>query len=274
LVLDGGEVRVDVRSVYSMLPHEETISSHVERIASEIKKEGIQRDPIIIDAESGAVLDGMHRLAAFSKLGLENAVCCPVDYSSKTVGLHRWARAYSHGTQGDVGQTLMDAGVNRMTTLSEAFAMLDERKCGLIALSSRGVFMPTNPTDLKGAFAVIRGLDAIALESGWKREFLPEDEIDSALQSEEIVVVLIRRLGKDDVVAAARSGRLFPCKTSMHSIEPRPVAVNLPIDKLGSMTGSELRRELPSSGGKLLPKGSYYQGRRYKERLLVLNPLD
>jgi len=272
LALEGSGVRVDLRPISSMLPHEDTIPSHVDRITSEIKQEGIQRDPIIVDADTGAVLDGMHRLAAFGRLGLENAVCCSVDYSSKMVSLQRWARAYSHSVRREVGQALMDAGISRKCTMSEAFNSLDARKCGLAALSSQGAFLPADRLDLQGAFAIVRGLDAIAQESGWKRTFFSEDEIDSALQDERTVVVLIQKLGKDDVIAAARSGRLFPCKTSMHTIEPRPVAVNLPIEKLSSMSGSELRKQLQTSGGKLLPQGSLYQGRRYKERLLLLNP--
>jgi len=254
-----------------MLPHEEIIPSHVDRIAEEIRKEGIQRDPIILDVETGAVLDGMHRLAAFRKIGLENAVCCPVDYASRAVGLHRWARVYSQGGRGGISQAISDAGILKRATLSEAFAALDARHCGLAAIGARGVYIPGMLLDLQGAFAVIRGLDAIARESGSKAEFVPEDEVDAALQDEDKVVVLVQKLRKDDVLSAARSGRLFPCKTSMHVIDPRPVAVNAPIDELSSMTGAQLRKKLPDSGGKLLPRGSYYQGRRYKERLLLLS---
>jgi len=272
LALEGAAVKVDVRPVSSLMPHEDTIPSHVEKIASEIKREGIQRDPIIVDSESSAVLDGMHRLAAFARLGLENAVCCPVDYGSKNVNLHRWARAYSSGGRGDLSQALLDAGISRTSTLSEAFASLDARKCGLAALSSQRILLPAAPMDLQGAFAVVRGLDAIALKLGWKREFVPEDDIDSALQDQGKVVVLFQRLGKDDVVAAARNGRLFPCKTSMHTVDPRPVAVNVPIERLGSMTGAELRKQLQFSEGRLFPPGTNYRGRRYKERLLLFNP--
>ena len=263
---------MDVRPVSSLRPHEETIPSHVERIASEVKLEGIQRDPIIIDAESGAVLDGMHRLAAFARMGLENAVCCPVDYGSQNVNLHRWARVYSCGGREDLNQALLDAGISRNSTLSEAFASLNARECGLAALSSQRVLLPAANIDLQSAFAVVRGLDAFALELGWKREFVPEDEVDFALQDERKVVVLVQRLGKDDVVAAARSEKLFPCKTSMHTIDPRPVAVNVPIERLGSMTGTELRKQLQFLGGKLSPPGTYYRGRKYKERLLLFNP--
>lgn len=272
MVPERPRARVDVRPVSSLMPHEETIPSHVERIASEIKREGIQRDPIIVDAESGTVLDGMHRLAAFARLGLENTVCFPVDYSSKTVCLQRWARTYtSHGSVGP-NKTLFDAGVSRRGTLSEAFTALDARKCGIAALSSRGALMPVAPIDLQEAFAMVRDLDAMALKLGWEREFVPEDEVDFALQDEKKTVVLVRRLGKDDVVTSARSGKLFPCKTSMHTIDPRPVAVNVRIERLESITGAQLREELQLLEERLLPSGSVYEGRKYKERLLLLNP--
>lgn len=257
--------------VSSLLPHEETIPSHVERIASEIKRQGIQRDPIIFDAESQAVLDGMHRLAAFVKLGLEYVVCSPVDYSSKTLSLNRWARVYTLHESTDMNKALFDAGISSRCTLLEAFTGLDERRGGLAAISSREVLMPAAPTDLDGAFAMMRALDAIALKSGWKKEFAPEEDIDVAIQDERKVVILVQRLGKDDVVRAATTKRLFPHKTSMHVIDPRPVAVNVSIERLKSKAGAQLGEQLQLPEGKMLPPDSVYQGRRYKERLLLLN---
>ncbi len=260
-----------MRPVASMLPHEEVISSHVEGVAAEISRERVQRDPIIVDSDSGTVLDGMHRLAAFRKLGLANAVCCPVDYASKGIGLHRWARVYSLGDRRGISARLHDAGITRASTPSEAFAALESRSCGVAAFTSQEALLPEGGGDLSGGLAIIRRVDSIALSFGWTREFVPDDEVDVALQDDRKLVLLVQRLGKDDVVGAARSGRLFPCKTSMHAIDPRPVAVDLPLEELDSMTGADLRRRLNASGGELLPAGSQYHGRRYKERLLVLS---
>ncbi|MGP8057964.1 MAG: ParB N-terminal domain-containing protein [Nitrososphaerales archaeon] len=271
MVLERKGVKVDVRPVSSLMPHEETIPAHVERIASEIKREGIQRDPIIFDAESQAVLDGMHRLAAFARLGLEYVVCCPVDYSSRTLELNRWARVYTPHNSKDMDMALFDAGISKRSTMLEAFTALNERRGGLAAISSRGVLMPAAPMDLDGAFALMRSLDEIALKSGWKKEFVPEEDVDVAIQDERSVVVLVQRLGKDDVVKAARNKKLFPHKTSMHTVDPRPVAVDVPIEKLKSKTGAQLAEQLRLPEGEMLPPGSIYQGRRYKERLLLLN---
>ncbi len=262
---------MDVRPVSSLLPHEETIPSHVERITNQITRDAVQKDPIVVDAESGAVLDGMHRLAAFKKLQIGNAICCTIDYSARSVRVHRWARVYSSAPRTELKRSLVDAGLTKVSTIAEAFERLEARNCGMAAFDSSGVFLPASHCGLQEAFAIVRTLDAVAQSSGWRREFVSEEEVDSALQNPDVVLVLVQRLTKDDVVHAARTKQLFPCKTSMHTVDPRPVAVNFPIAELEELTGTELRRRLAESKTMLLPSNSVYEGRRYKERLLLLN---
>ncbi len=256
-----------------MLPHEETMPAHVASLAEEIRRDGIQRDPIIVDSESGAVLDGMHRLAAFSKLGVENAVCSPVDYSSRRVELRRWARTYSRTGGADIGRTLSAAGLSEPCTFAEAFGGLEDRSSCLALFYREKGYRLAGRQGLKEAFAVMRAADSAAAGMGWKREFVSEDEVDSAIQDSAKAVLLVQRLTKGDVVDAARRSELFPCKTSMHVIDPRPVAVNVRIEELASLTGRELRLRVErSASARVLPEGSLYHGRRYKERLLVVNP--
>ncbi|MDG6898766.1 MAG: hypothetical protein JRN24_03400, partial [Nitrososphaerota archaeon] len=61
------------------------------------------------------------------------------------------------------------------------------------------------------------------------------------------------------------------CKTSMHLIDPRPVAVDFPVAELNEATSRSLEERLRGRGERLLPADSVYEGRRYKERLLLLN---
>ncbi len=260
-----------IRQVGAVLPHEEIIPAHVGKIASEVVRDGVQKDPIILDGDSGAVLDGMHRLAAFVRLGLENAVCCSVDYSSRAITLGRWARVYETRRGDSLEQSLRPIDAPRRTTLAEAFEALERKEVGLAAFTADAAFLPSGKTDLADAFRMVGAFDSLGENMGWKRDFVPEDDIDIPLQAQRNLVVLVRRLGKDDVVTAARSGRLFPCKTSMHRVDPRPVAVNFPISGLRKATTGTLREFLGGRAGKLLPGGSFYEGRRYKERLLVLN---
>jgi hypothetical protein len=272
LALAKAGFTLGVRPVSSLRPHEETIPSNVERIAAEMKRDGIQKDPIIIDQESATVLDGMHRLAAFGALKVENAVCCAVDYSSRSVTLGRWARVYSLPRGHSFSDFLEPSGITRRTTLAEAFHSLESKEAQVAALTAGAAYLPERKVDLELAFAIISSFDRLAEASGSQRSFTPEDEVDIPLQSERNLVLLVRRLGKDDVVAAGRTGRLFPCKTSMHRIDPRPVAVNYPVEELNEATGAKLKERLGSREQELLPPDSLYEGRRYKERLLLLTP--
>jgi len=260
-----------VKPVSALRPHEETIASHVKWLAAEMKRDGVQKDPLIIDTESLTVLDGMHRLAAFISLGVENAVCCSVDYASPAVRLGRWARVYTLPNGVSFLEILRQSGLTLRSTLAQAFDALEGRDTGLAVLTPSSAYLPEGNLDLGLAMETIDGFDRMAEEGGWKRDFVPEDDVDVPLQSDRNIVLLVRKLRKDDVVNSAKSGRLFPCKTSMHVIDPRPVAVDFPMADLGGATSASLRKRLEGRHEQVLPPGSLYEGRRYKERLLLLN---
>ena len=260
-----------VKPVSALRPHEETIASHVKGLSAEMKRDGVQKDPIIIDIESLTVLDGMHRLAAFISLEVENAVCCSVDYASTAVRLGRWARVYTLPNVVSLPEILRQSELTLRSTLAQAFDALEGRDKGLALLTPSSAYLPEGSMDLGLAMETIGGFDRMAEEGGWKREFVPEDDVDVPLQSDRNIVLLVRKLRKDDVVNSAKSGRLFPCKTSMHVIDPRPVAVNFPIADLDGATSASLRKRLEGRHEQVLPPGSIYEGRRYKESLLLLN---
>jgi hypothetical protein len=272
LALSKAGLVLGIRPVGSLFPHEQTIPSHVKRISFEIKRDGVQKDPIMIDGNSSVVLDGMHRLAAFNALGVENAVVCAVDYSSKKVILRRWARAFTPPARSFPPTELLSVGGDyRRASLQEAFSALEKKQKGMALLTSEVAFIPEGPAHLQEAVARVKLIDEFALAGGWERRFVPEDEVDVALQDGRSVVVLMRRLGKDDVLSAAKTGKLFPCKTSMHVIDPRPVAVDFPASELNRATSKILNELLKGKEERVLPPDSFYEGRRYKERLLLLN---
>ncbi len=260
-----------IKPVSALRPHEDIIPEHVRGLAADMKKEGIQKDPIIIDGESLTVLDGMHRLAAFGVLGIENAVCCSVEYSSKVVALGRWARVYATARGDSFRDLLEESGLTRRTTLAQAFDALEGLDAGIALLTPDAAYLPEGKLDLPRAMETMLDFDRMSKEKGWGRSFVPEDEVDVPLQSTRNIVLLVRKLRKDDVVNAAKSGRLFPCKTSMHRIDPRPVAVDFPIAELDGATSASLRNKLEGRKEVLLPANSLYEGRRYRERLLLLN---
>ena len=270
MTFESDGVRLDLRPVASLLPHEETIPDQLEKITAQIRRDGIQKDPVIVDRESGTVLDGMHRLAAFGRLKLENVVCCLVDYSSNGIKLRRWARVYTTGRPDLLDHAIEELGVTRKATFTEAFESLDSRETGLAVMGQGGCRMLEDHEELGDVFKKVKSLDEVARTLGWQRSFVREDEVDVALEGGS-TVLLVQRLTKQDVLDAARTRSLFPCKTSMHTIDPRPVALDFPIRDINSATQKSVAEILKKRSPRLLPPDSEYEGRRYKERLLVLN---
>jgi hypothetical protein len=264
---------LSVHPLASLRPHEETIPSHVEAIAEDLRRDRVQKDPILVDEKSRAVLDGMHRIAAFHKLGLENAIACSFEYDRESVLLGRWARVYKAEALGELQKAVAGAGLTRRALRSHAISELEQRKAGVVAFLGESVILPERKMTLAEALATVRGIDEVSQMRGWNREFVPDDEIDAIEQRNEKLIVLVERLLKTDVVSAAVSGKLFPCKTSLHSVDPRPVAINFPTAELGKATTADLQGRLGKTEGRILPRNSVYGGRRYKERLLLLNPV-
>jgi len=269
--VDGA--KIGLRPVASLLPHEETIPAKSEKLYLDMKKEKIQRDPMIVDYESGTVLDGMHRLSAFKKMKAEYAVCHLVDYSSPSVTLERWLRVYKVGRKELVPSILENLGLSQKVPLTDIFDLVEKREValGVIAPDGCHVARADGPAVASG-FALVRRLDSVFSTMGWGMSFTGEDEIDVATQDSKNMVVLTPKVNKQDVLNAARSGQLLPWKTTMHVVDPRPVAIDFPLADLmkPSPPSSELEALLREGGRKLTPPDTIYKGRRYKERLLVL----
>ena len=147
---------------------------------------------------------------------------------------------------------------------------MERRNRVVASIMQSGCRVSDEGISLAEGFEIVRKFDEYSVSNGWRREFVPEDEIDIPLQDSNRLVLLVSRLRKQDVVLAGTSGSLFPCKTSMHVIDPRPVGVDIPLDDLkdGSRRTLEMRLR---SDHTFLPANTEYGGRRYKERLVVLS---
>jgi hypothetical protein len=71
-------------------PHEQIQPDHLAELAAEIKKDGILKDPIIVDQNTLVILDGHHRFNSLKLLGLKLCPCCLVDYQSDEIGVGCW----------------------------------------------------------------------------------------------------------------------------------------------------------------------------------------
>jgi len=90
-LLDPGEV----------LPHEEVEPKRVEVLMADILARGALIRPVIVDAETGLLVDGHHRLAALKLIGARAVPAVLIDYAvdvervvvrrPKALGLSRWS---------------------------------------------------------------------------------------------------------------------------------------------------------------------------------------
>lgn len=262
---------IELRPVSSLLPHEETIPGQLSKLTADIRSDQVQKDPLIVDRKSGVVLDGMHRLGAFANLGVEKVACYLVDYRSPGIHVKRWARVYGPVRRRDLSQVVKVLQPTREAPTSETLKLLDNRRAGFAILFGDESYV----ADCRPGPEVsesIKCFDEMAQTIGWQRTFVPEDDVGDVLKGGTNLALLAHRLVKQDVLDAGMTLRPFPCKTSMHTINPRPIGLNFPIGDLEKATPNSLHEFLVSCSPTMLPPGSTYSGRRYKEGLLLLNP--
>ncbi|MFA6376856.1 MAG: ParB N-terminal domain-containing protein [Candidatus Paceibacterota bacterium] len=74
----------------SLKPHEKFSLEHFEELRMEIKKDGVLKDPIIVDKDNLVILDGHHRYNALLSLGAKFCPVCLVDYQDEAIGVACW----------------------------------------------------------------------------------------------------------------------------------------------------------------------------------------
>ena len=266
-------VEVDLRPIGSVLPHEETITDLSSRLSDQIRADGFQRDPIIVDRENHVVLDGMHRLRALKELGARHILCHLVDYSSPEIRLERWARSLKGVKRESLAEILKDSRIDRRVSLKEAIELVDGRSTPVAVLTSGSCFVASSSfRSLAETFELVRSLDEASRAMGLREDFIEEEIIETAIPNPGSVVILTPRVEKKEVIAAAKSGRLFPHKSTMHVIGIRAVGVNYPLSELQEEEPSQEVRasKLEGARGSILDPPVTYFGRRYWEKLLVV----
>jgi len=266
-------VEVDLRPIGSVLPHEETITDLSSRLSDQIRADGFQRDPIIVDRENHVVLDGMHRLRALRELGARHILCHLVDYSSPEIRLERWARSLKGVKRESLAEILKDSRIDRRVSRKEAIELVDGRSTPVAVLTSGSCFVASSSfRSLAESFELVRRLDEASRAMGLKEDFIEEEIIETAIPNPGSVVILTPRVEKKEVIEAAKGGRLFPHKSTMHVIGIRAVGVNYPLSELQEEEPSQEVRasKLEGAKGSILDPPVTYFGRRYWEKLLVV----
>ncbi|MEW6592122.1 MAG: ParB N-terminal domain-containing protein [Candidatus Hadarchaeota archaeon] len=276
----GFGCRLEVLPVEELKIHEEIVPELLKRLIGDMKSSGLVKDPIIADARTRVVLDGMHRVAASKELGLKYLPVCSVDYSDPRIRIGCWYRvARSEGIQFgeivrmlklilallglDVRQSSMEDAKNTVDGRRATAALVTTDDCHLIAAKK---------TEIHESYAWIKRVERVLKEEGFSLSYEKEKDAIATLDKTS-VVMLVPSVTKEEVVEVALSGKVFAHKTTRHVLPVRPVNMNIPVAWLlgGGLQDVDKKfvGKLSKQKVKHLPGGSAFGERKYEEELLV-----
>jgi hypothetical protein len=193
-------------------PHEEFIEESVREMVRSFERDGWQKNPIIVDRVTSTVLDGTHRHEAAVRLGLAMVLCMVVDYQFPGIKLGTWDRQF----MGDWREAL---------EIIKAGAKVGQGESLLITPRERIKF------HLAGMGAErYRNLNAITqklAERFGKPRLNPKGTL-----SQGYFGIRPPLITKQQVIQAARSGQIFPPKSTRHIFPVRVLLSSVPVKML------------------------------------------
>ncbi|MEM3853306.1 MAG: ParB N-terminal domain-containing protein, partial [Conexivisphaerales archaeon] len=241
-------------------------------IMNSIKQIGLQLDPIIVDERTNVALDGMHRIKAIQELQLKRIMVAKVDYSDSRIGVERWVRAIKSPSISKIEELKVALKLTRVESALEAMKMVDFGESTIALITKKMAFVSS--IRLKGInrFSLIREFDRRVAEYETVNDFEIQNKIESGY-----ALLYVPKPTKEEIVESGLTRRLFPPKSTMHVIPLRPVNVRCPIEllngKINDNEAANIFQELLSRmAKKMMPAGSLYAGRTYKEPLMLYNP--
>jgi L-serine kinase (ADP) len=255
--------------------HEEIIPVKMGELVVKMPGDGVFIHPIIVDAGSLVVLDGMHRVAAAKQIGFRYIPVCLVDYFNPHIQLGGWYRMFGGLTEAEATAAIVESGLTPVKKAYEEAHRMVEGREAVTALFSKNWCLAAmgDPPDIKARYDAVKRIERI-LQRGHQMGYSTDKEARSRVESGEFSASLMTPTAtKREVVDTALAGRVFAQKTTRHIIPARPMNVNVPIAWLRGDADIEevnrrLREHLAGERVEKLPPGQVID-RRYDEELYV-----
>ena len=251
--------------ISKLIPHEETVPQLSDRLARRMIRDGVQKDPIMVDEKSLIVLDGMHRLEALRRMGAKQAVCSLVDYAGDGVKLFRWFRLVENPRETFVSDMRRELEMTDEVSLSWSDAAFDS---GLTLTHSGRAYVAKAGEGTDSVTKAVRKFDGMTRAAEMWIEYIDEGTASPELLKGNYMALLTPKFKKEEVINAAMQGRPFPPKTTLHVFPLRPMGINYPIEALRSQ-GDMLEKLLETRRPRRIDAPSFYRGRLYREPVVV-----
>ena len=259
-----------LRPVTELNAHEETVPEDMERLVSILSRDPVLRHPIIVDKETGLVLDGTHRLAALTRVGCKFAPCALVDYNNPKIRVERWFRLIMGSRLKEFSSRLNGMRAERSDALAGE-KCLAERQCFASLQDNQSclTFRSTDPDPVRQALRAFE-IEKIARNKGLNITYTDTKTLSPG--TAEFIMSTIQ-LEKHEVVQSSLKHTLFPPKTTRHIIPSRPLGINTPIEWLREdeprRAQTKFIQHLTSKKMTRLPEGSVVGSRRYQEEVFI-----
>lgn len=211
---------LEIRSVDSLLPHEETIPYNLKRLKEGMLNLGQLVDPIIVDKKTGLVIDGNHRHKVLEMIECPLAATQAVDYESEDVTLGTWYPVSNLSPQEIVK---LDSIRFEKVDLEEGKRAINHLKSPYLIISKEENYL-LNP----GNFSLKEMIkEQVYIFSLLKKSSLDYvSDIDKEVQAGNTVFYR-RSYSKSEVISAAKEKFLFPPKSTRHLVPGRIIRLNM-----------------------------------------------
>jgi L-serine kinase (ADP) len=264
-------ILIVLKRVQELKPHEQIVESDLQGIVAALKKDPVLRHPIIADSNSGAVLDGTHRLEALKRLGSFTIPTALIDYQNPLVIIDRWFRIISGTTLKEFTLRIqqltphgVEAKVADQSLLSRScYASLRDRTACFSFRSK-----DNSPLSL---YQEASKLEQAARDMPLKIAYTDSEDIIDLPTSSFVMSTI--RLRKEEVVESSQHHHLFPPKSTRHLIPSRPLGLGIPLRILNNANLQEAEFEfeqyIRSKKITRKPEGSWIGSRRYMEEVFL-----
>jgi hypothetical protein len=259
--------------------HEEIVPEMLERLAESIENDKVLKHPVIVDAASHVVLDGMHRVAAMKMIGCVRIACCLVDYMDKRIKIGRWYRTVKGEAVSRCGDLLAEASIPQVACSRTCQEHIDAGEAeAAIESPQTHILIPSSNRGLIEAYRTVKRLEEIFRSHGCSVDYSTEADAFARLRDGKIDAVLLTPLiDKETVVAEALKGNVFVHKATRHVIPARPLNIDVPLELLRDervpleVVNSRLSEILRGRVVTRFPANSLIDGRRYEEETFVFS---
>ena len=272
------KLRLALVEIEKLKPHEEVIEAVVAQLAEDIRKDGIVRDPLIVDQDQFIILDGMHRFSSLKRLGCRFAPCCLLDYMSPQVTVGSWFRAFTVEGASSLAQGILSSMKSDYNMKQIELGPSSIEPDTIILTKDGAEFSLRYSTSILAHCQAAVSIEKQMVASGLKVTYLSECMAIQWLKSERAnYVIVLPPFTKEMIRKFGSEGILLPHKVTRHIIPSRPMEIGVPLSLLTDRSIS--LREADEKLDQLLkqrkierrPPGSVIDGRHYDEELIVFS---